>query len=109
MSRPRRPGMMNQRHGGGLCIPVPRSKATMSTAPTPLHRRGAAAHLRPTLIVLAVLLLAAILVMLLVDRIFFDSKSSPAGTGSGVAATQARSLPPFTGVDLAGDNNLIVH
>ena len=61
------------------------------------------------LTVLAVLLLAAILITLLVDRIFFNSKSSPAGTGSGVAATQARSLPPFTGVDLTGDNNIIVH
>ena len=46
--------------------------------------------------------------MLLVDRIFFDSSSSPAGTGSGVAARQARSLPPFTGVELAGDNNVVV-
>ena len=27
---------------------------------------------------------------------------------SGVASTQARSLPAFTGVDLAGDNNIIV-
>jgi hypothetical protein len=45
---------------------------------------------------------------LLVDRIFFHSSSSPAGTGSGVAATQARSLPPFTGVSLAGDNNVVV-
>jgi putative autotransporter adhesin-like protein len=52
-------------------------------------------------------MVAAILIALLVDRIFFNS--SPAGTGSGVAATQARSLPQFTGVDLAGDNNIIVH
>ena len=81
----------------------------MSTAPTTAHRRRAPGHLRPTLTVVAVLLLAAILITLLVDRIFFNSKRSPAGTGSGVAATQARSLPPFTGVDLAGDNNIIVH
>jgi len=45
---------------------------------------------------------------LLVDRIFFHDTTSPAGTGSGVAATQARSLPPFTGVDLAGGNNVVV-
>jgi hypothetical protein len=57
---------------------------------------------------LGVLLLIAILVALLVDRTFFQSSSRPAGTGSGVAATQARSLLPFTGVDLAGDNNIIV-
>jgi hypothetical protein len=55
-----------------------------------------------------VLLLIAILIALLVDRTFFHSSSSPAGTGSGVAATQARSVPPFTGVDLAGENNVIV-
>jgi Putative auto-transporter adhesin, head GIN domain len=55
-----------------------------------------------------VLLLMAIPIALVVDRIFFDSSSSPAGTGSGVAATQARSLPPFTSVELAGDNNVIV-
>jgi putative autotransporter adhesin-like protein len=58
---------------------------------------------------LGTLLLVAILIALLVDRIFFQSSSSPAGTGSGVAATQARSVAPFTSVDLAGDNNVIVH
>ena len=57
---------------------------------------------------LGVLLLTAILVALLVDRIFFHRSSSAAGTGSGVAATQARAVPPFTGVDLAGDNNIII-
>jgi hypothetical protein len=57
---------------------------------------------------LGVLLLIAILTALVVDRIFLDSSSSPAGTGSGVAATQARSLPPFTRVDLAGANNVTV-
>ena len=57
---------------------------------------------------LGALLLTAILVMLLVDQIFFHDTSSPAGTGSGVAATQARSLPPFSGLDLAGDNNVVV-
>jgi hypothetical protein len=51
---------------------------------------------------------ALLLIALLVDRIFFESSRSPAGTGSGVAATQARSLPPFTAVDLAGENNVIV-
>jgi hypothetical protein len=80
----------------------------MSTAPTPIHRRRGLGHLQPKLTAFAALLLAAILVALLVDRIFFNS-SSPAGAGSGVAATQARSVPSFTGVDLAGENNVIVH
>ena len=80
----------------------------MSTAPTPTHHRRGLGHLQPKLTAFAALLLAAILVALLLDRIFFGS-SSPAGTGSGVAATQARSVPSFTGVDLAGENNVIVH
>ena len=80
----------------------------MSTASTPVHRKTAPGHLRRALTALGVLLLAAILIALLVDRVFYSS-SSPAGTGSGVAATQARSLPPFTGVDLAGFNNVVVH
>ena len=60
------------------------------------------------LVALGALVLTAILMALLVDRIFFHETSSPAGTGSGVAATQARSLPPFTGLDLAGGNNVVV-
>ena len=80
----------------------------MSTAPTPFHRRRAPGHRHLTLTALAVLLLAAILITLLVDHGILSSSSSPAGTGAGVAATQARSLPPFTGVTLAGDNNVIV-
>ena len=80
----------------------------MSIAPTPVNRGKVPGRLRSTLAAIAFLLLAAILVVLLVDRIFFHSSSSPAGTGSGVAATQARSLAPFTGVELAGDNNVIV-
>lgn len=82
-------------------------KQIMSTACTNPQRR-APGRPRARLTKLAVLLLAAILIALVVDRIFYSS-SSPAGTGSGVAATQARSLAPFTGVDLAGENNVIVH
>jgi hypothetical protein len=61
-------------------------------------------RLQLALTALAVLLLAAILV----DRIFFETSSTTSGTGSGGAATQARSLPPFTGVDLIGANNVVV-
>jgi Putative auto-transporter adhesin, head GIN domain len=80
----------------------------MSTAPTPAHPGRAPGRLKLTLAALAVVLLAAIFGMLVVDRIFFHSSSNPAGTGSGVAATQTRALPPFTAVDLAGANNVIV-
>jgi hypothetical protein len=58
---------------------------------------------------LGALLVSAILIALLVDRASFQSSSGTAGTGSGVAATQARSVPSFTGVDLAGANNVLVH
>jgi putative autotransporter adhesin-like protein len=80
----------------------------MSTGPTRIHRRRGLRGLRRAVMALGVLLLVAIPVALVVDRIFFDSSSRPAGTGSGVAARQARSLPPFTGVELAGANNVIV-
>jgi hypothetical protein len=79
----------------------------MSTS-TPTHRRRGLRRVQRALIAVGVLLLSAVLIALLVDRMFFQSSSTPAGTGSGVAATQARSLPPFTGVDLAGYNNVTV-
>jgi len=80
----------------------------MSTAPTPTHRRRAPRRLKLTLAAVAVFLLAAILAVLAVDRVSFSSSSVRAGIGSGVASTQARPLAPFTGVELAGDNNVIV-
>ena len=80
----------------------------MSTGHTAIRWRRGLRGLRLALGALGLVLLVAILIALVVDRIFFDSSSSPAGTGSGVAATQARSVPPFTGVELAGDNNVTV-
>jgi Putative auto-transporter adhesin, head GIN domain len=80
----------------------------MHAAHTPIHRRRGLKRLQRALMALGVLLLVAILIALLVDRIFFDSSSSPAGTGSGVASTQARSLPPFNRVDLSGANNVVI-
>ena len=80
----------------------------MSTGQTTLHRPRGAGGPRRALMALGALLLTAILIALLVDRIFFHDTSSPAGTGSGDAATQTRALPPFTGLDLAGDNNVVV-
>ena len=59
-------------------------------------------RLQVTLTALAVLLLAAILVVLLVRH---DASTT---TGSGDAATQVRSLAPFSRVDLEGDNNVVV-
>ena len=64
-------------------------------------------RLQVILTALAVLLLAAILGLLLVDRIFFRGATT-AVTGSGGAATQVRSLTPFRRVTLAGDDNVVV-
>ena len=79
----------------------------MSTAPAPAHHGRAPRRFQVTLRAMGALLLAAILVVLLVNRVFFD-RTSPAGTGSGVASTQARSASRFTAVDLAGFNNVVV-
>jgi hypothetical protein len=73
----------------------------MSTAIGP-HRNSS----RLTVVGLA--LLAGVLVAVLVDRSFFGGTPAPAGTGSGIAATQARAVPRFRDIELAGDNNVIV-
>jgi hypothetical protein len=79
----------------------------MSTTPTPIHPSRRPEHLQRTAAVIAALLIAAILSTVLVDRVFFPA-TNPPGTGSGVATTQTRSLPPFGDVDLAGTSNVIV-
>jgi hypothetical protein len=73
------------------------------------HRSGRPAqHRQPTLIVavIAVLVLGAIGVALALR----GGGSSPGSgiPGSGVAATQARTVPSFTGLDLAGSNEVTV-
>lgn len=81
----------------------------MTTAPTPTHRRTGRKRVQRSLALLGMLLVGAIVGMIVVDRLFFpQSSGTPVDEGSGVAATQTRTLPPFTGVDLAGHNNVIV-
>src|SRR6185312_17323269 len=72
------------------------------------HRPTSAGGRHRAFIALGALLLGAVLIMLVVDRIFFHDASTPAGTGSGDSATQVRSLPSFTRLDLAGANNVVV-
>lgn len=79
----------------------------MSTGLTPIRRQGGLQNVWRAVAVLTAVLLAGIVVWVLVDRSSTTSKGQ-GGTGSGVAATQARSLPPFAGVDLAGANNVVV-
>jgi hypothetical protein len=51
-----------------------------------------------------------VILLIAIVALFVDLRSSttPAGTGSGVAVRQTRVLPPFTGVNLAGANNVVV-
>jgi hypothetical protein len=79
----------------------------MSTGLTPIRRHGGLANVSRALVVLTVLLLAGIVVLVLADR-SSNISNGQGGTGSGVAATQVRLLPPLTGVDLAGANNVVV-
>jgi len=79
----------------------------MSAGLTPIRRHGGLENVSRALAVLTALFLAGIVVLVLVDR-SSNTSNSRGGTGSGVAATQARSVPPFTGVDLAGANNVEV-
>jgi len=78
---------------------------------SPPRRGGQAAPGRPralitalVLAVVAVLVLAAAVVALLAR----GGPSSSGVQGSGVAATQSRTLPRFSGLDLAGSNDVTV-
>jgi hypothetical protein len=80
----------------------------MTVAPTPLHRRP---HRRALVRIVGAFALVAVgtgLGLIIDSEIFETSSSSKAVQGSGVAATQTRELPSFTGVELAGGNNVTV-
>jgi Putative auto-transporter adhesin, head GIN domain len=77
----------------------------MNLAPTQVAAPHARRPVQLVLTSLLVLLLAAILTALLVDR----TGSGRTFVGSGVAATQTRSLPSFGSVEVAGIANLSVH
>jgi len=77
----------------------------MATLSAPHHGGQAAQRVQLALIAVLVLALAAIGVALLVHR------GGPPGSGvqgSGVAATQARAVPSFSSIDLAGSHNVAV-
>ena len=81
----------------------------MTTVPTPVTR-GEAPH-RLYLILLTALVLVLAAGVILLARHDWGDSSTPGNNvrGSGVAATQARDLPSFASVDLAGTNNVVVH
>jgi len=81
----------------------------MPVAPTSARAGGErhASRLLPALILALVVAAAAVA---LVDRFDRSGSSTPAADrGSGVAAVQTRPVSPFTGVELAGANNVVVH
>jgi Putative auto-transporter adhesin, head GIN domain len=82
----------------------------MTVAPTPLHRRRMPhRHQLVWIVGLVALVLVGIGVALLVMfDVFGSSSTSTAIQGSGIAATQTRDVPDFSGVDLAGSNNVTI-
>lgn len=80
----------------------------ITSAPTPQRSGRPAQHLQPSLIVavIAVLVLGAIGVVLALRG--GHALSGSGIQGSGVAATQTRAVPSFTGLDLAGSNEVTV-
>ena len=81
----------------------------MTVAPTPLHRQP---HRRALVLIVGAFTLVAVGVgigLIIDSEIFESSSSSKAEQGSGVAATQTREVPSFTGVELAGGNDVTVH
>jgi hypothetical protein len=76
----------------------------MNTARTHAHRGPD--HVRHTLIWLGVLPLVAV-IALLIQQNLFQNNDSPS-KGSGVAATATRHVGPFSGVDLAGSNDVMI-
>jgi hypothetical protein len=74
----------------------------------PTHvRRGPDLHRHPLTWLFVLALLVAI--ALLVEHDVFQKSDSPALTkGSGVAATATRQVGPFSGIELAGGNNVVI-
>jgi hypothetical protein len=60
------------------------------------------------LVAILAFLLGGLSVALLVHFDVFEGSSTSSTQGSGVVVTQARDVPPFTGVELAGFNNVVV-
>ena len=80
----------------------------MAIVSAPHHGRQTP-HSKPQMAAFtALLVLAAIGVVLLARYVLPGSSGSSGVQGSGVAATSARALPNFSGIDLAGSNNVTV-
>lgn len=80
----------------------------MTVAPTPLHGRHTPHRHQVALVAVLALVVGGVLLVLVQQDVFLGSSSSNGIQGSGRTASQARELPPFTGVDLAGSNVVTV-
>jgi hypothetical protein len=81
----------------------------MAIVSAPHHEPETPHRTKPQMAAFTVLLiLAAIGAVLLARDILPGSSSSSGVQGSGVAATSTRALPHFSGIDLAGSNNVTV-
>ena len=81
----------------------------MAIVSAPHHSRQTPHRTKPQLAAFtALLILAAIGVVLLARDLLPGSPGSSGVQGSGAAATSIRALPSFSGIDLAGSNNVTV-
>ena len=76
----------------------------MTIAPAPVHRRPP----RVAVFVVVAGVLGVAIGLLIRNADWQISFSTGHVTGSGVAVTESRHVPPFTGVELAGSNNVTV-
>lgn len=81
----------------------------MSSSPTPVAGRPLPQHQWPWFRIVATVAVAVVAVLVVVDLVDRGSSNSPGDHGSGVAATESRSVSPFTRLELAGANNVDVH
>jgi hypothetical protein len=80
----------------------------MTTAPTPVHPGREEHPSRWVLAAIVAFLLGGVTVALLYELDVFGSSSTSSTRGSGVPMTQSRDVAPFTSIELAGSNNLVV-
>jgi len=81
----------------------------MTTSPAPIPHRHASHRLVLVGVILLAFAAATVGIVLAARHTGTATTSSSGVKGSGVPATQVRTLPAFTAVDLAGSNNVTVH
>ena len=80
----------------------------MTVAPTSVQPRPEHHRSRWVLVGILAFLLGGLTVALLYQLDVFGSSSSSSSDGSGVPATQTREVAPFSSVELAGGNNVVI-